>query len=97
MANVKQRLQHPETLDVDGDVGACALIHSLLSCLVVVGYRTTRPHTGIGVLRRPVLTIRPSCRPQPSRWTTCYYLPSAPSGRGSWPARRSPGSSDPTG
>jgi hypothetical protein len=32
VANVQQRLQHPETLDIDGYVGACALIHSLPSC-----------------------------------------------------------------
>ena len=27
MANVEQRLQHPEPLDVDGDICACALFH----------------------------------------------------------------------
>ena len=41
--------------------------------------------------------VRPSCRRRRSRCWPCCCRRTAPSGRGRWPARRSPGSYDPTG
>ena len=50
-------IQKPSTLTV---MSVRVLLIHRYSRLVVVGYRTTRQHTRIGVLPRPVLIVRPS-------------------------------------
>ena len=75
----------------------------LLADSAFAGRRVARPdkrrgRTPIGVRPRSGgCGVRPSWTRRRCRCWPCCCRRSAPSGRGSWPARRSPGSCDPTG
>jgi hypothetical protein len=47
VANIEQRLQHPKTLDIDGDICACALIHRYfrISLLSAIARRGSTPES----------------------------------------------------